>query len=136
MSVFAPFQANALGELIAEYYEEMSSGAQLLRVVIAAGALPVSKRLIGVPVVGTASDITNALSAIGLKYFPNLKIGRQVLGTNRVFGLAGRLNLVAGVGFLSYDVTSIVLSVPLSGDLTLGDRINEVILDPFFPEPP
>ena len=54
-----------------------------------------------------ASRHTNAISFFGLRAFPGLKIGRQVLGTNRVFGLLGRANAGAAVALAAYDVASI-----------------------------
>lgn len=49
------------------------------------------------------------MSYFGLKAFPGLKIGTQILGTNRVFGLLGRANLAVAAGLAAYDITSIAL---------------------------
>jgi RHS repeat-associated protein len=100
-----------------------------------AGAIPVSKILLGVPVVGNASSTTNVLSAVGHKYFRNqswTKLPRQIMGTNRVFGLAGRLNASLAVGFVTFDSTSAILRIRTSSGLTLGDRLNQSVLDPFM----
>jgi len=117
---------------VEDYYRNLSEYARDLRLLILAGALPVDKELAGLVRNIQSSRFTNALSHFGLKFMPNLKLGRQLLGTNRVFGLAGRLNLAAGVGLLSYDITSIVLSIQWSHTETVGDRLNETLLDAFM----
>jgi RHS repeat-associated protein len=75
------------------------------------GMAPLSKRWLGVPVAEGASEFTNPISYFGLKFFPGLKIGRQILGTNRVFGLIGRANIVLGTALLAYDAISIGVCV-------------------------
>jgi hypothetical protein len=81
---------------------------------VAAGALPVDKVAAGLPVLGDASESTNVISYLGFRLgqqYPllNVRFAKQLLGTTRLFGLLGRLNLVTGVGLLAYDVTSIGL---------------------------
>lgn len=76
------------------------------------GARPaINKAVNELPVVADASAYTNALSYFGLKQFRGLKIGTQILGTNRVFGLLGRANLALGAGLAAYDATSIGMCV-------------------------
>jgi RHS repeat-associated protein len=75
------------------------------------GMAPLSKAWLGVPVIEGASNYTNVISYLGLKTFPGLKIGRQILGTNRVFGLLGRANIVVGTALLAYDAISIGVCV-------------------------
>jgi hypothetical protein len=58
-----------------------------------------------------------------------------LLGSNRIFGIAGRANVLLATGLTSYDATSIVLSIPLNEQLTIGDKINQVLLDPIFTYP-
>jgi RHS repeat-associated protein len=82
-------------------------GSLSIRGASAALASTVSKTASGLPRAGGGSAYTNALSYFGLRQFPGLKIGTQILGTNRVFGLLGRANLALGVGLAAYDVTSI-----------------------------
>jgi hypothetical protein len=77
-----------------------------------AGALPISKRLIGVPVVGDASSFTNPISLAGHKYARGANLSSRVrlpgfTPTVRVFGLLGRVNVVGAVAFGAYDVYSI-----------------------------
>lgn len=80
------------------------------RGVVATGAIPISKAAIGVPILGGASAYTNALSYLGFRVPAlNIRFGSQILGTTRLFGLLGRLNLVVGVGLLAYDATSIAI---------------------------
>ena len=61
--------------------------------------------------VGNASRFTNALSAFGHYKFRGVNIPFRLVGTNRAFGAAGRLNLAAGAGVGAYDLTSVGLCV-------------------------
>jgi len=70
---------------------------------------PIPKRWVGLPVLPGASSFTNATSLIGFKLFPGLKLGTQILGTNRVFGLAGRASAIGGGVMLVYDASTIAL---------------------------
>ena len=83
----------------------------LLRTIVGINAIPVPKSGVGLPVLGGASSSTNLLSYVGMRFTSDPKLGTQVLGTNRLFGLLGRLNLALGVGLLSYDLMSIGLCV-------------------------
>ena len=85
-------------------------GAVAARAVVAVGAIPINKPVRGIKVLGGASQNTNVVSFYGSKVpGMNSKIGTQIVGTNRWFGLAGRLNLALGLGLLSYDITSVAL---------------------------
>ena len=55
-----------------------------------------------------ATEYTNLLSAFGFKN-PSIdvKITRNILGTTRVFGIAGRAMPFIGTGILVYDAGSI-----------------------------
>ena len=80
-----------------------------LNVASGAAATPISKSALGMRTMPGASQYTNAMSASGHVTGYNPKIGTQILGTNRVFGLLGRLNLVAYVGLTSYNVTQLAM---------------------------
>ena len=69
-----------------------------------AGAFPLYKPAIGLPVVGNASRFTNPISLAGLG---GPRISRAVICTTRVFGIVGRLNVVGAVAFGVYDAYSI-----------------------------
>jgi RHS repeat-associated protein len=79
------------------------------------GATPIPKPLLGYPVTRGASPVTNPISLAGEVITggdpKKGKIGRQILGTNRWAGLAGRLNLVAFAGLSAYDLTRIMQCV-------------------------
>ena len=83
----------------------------LLRTIVGINAIPIPKSGIGVPRLGGASANTNLLSRFGQGFTSDPKLGTQILGTNRVFGLLGRLNLALGVGLLTYDAVSIGLCI-------------------------
>lgn len=91
--------------------------AALLRAIVGINAIPIPKSAIGVPRLGGASANTNLLSRFGQGFTSDPKIGTQILGTNRIFGLLGRLNLALGVGLLTYDAVSI--------GLCINDCLNE-----------
>jgi hypothetical protein len=82
-------------------------GDLLARGAVAAGATPISKAALGLPVLPGASAYTNPISYFGFKVFPGARLPFQVLGTNRVFGALGRLNPWIGGGLLAYDTYSV-----------------------------
>ena len=100
----------------------------LLRTIVGINAIPIPKSGIGVPRLGGASANTNLLSRFGQRFTSNPKLGTQILGTNRLFGLLGRLNLALGVGLLTYDAISIGLCV--------NDCMNEESCDVNTPSNP
>lgn len=124
-----------LGSLIADYYRDVSDAGLVRRILVGVGAAPIPKRLFRIPVVGNASSVTNPISHFGLRVFPNLKSPVRLLGSNRVFGIAGRANILLATGLASYDATSILLSIPVNDELTIGDKLNQVLLDPLFTYP-
>ncbi len=77
------------------------------RGVVFGGALPLSKRALHIPIIGSSSRYTNPISYFGLKVFPGIKVGRQMLGSNRVFGVLGRANIYLAAALLTYDIISI-----------------------------
>ncbi len=74
-------------------------GSPITQGVIATGAIGsapiIPKRLVGLPVIGNASKTTNLISFAGHKIAPKAKIGRQILGSNRIFGVLGRATFPA-----------------------------------------
>ena len=70
-------------------------------------ATPLYKPWLNVPVIGNSSAFTNPVSYVGLRHFPGTKMGVRVLGTNRVFGLAGRANVFVAGGLALYDAVSV-----------------------------
>jgi RHS repeat-associated protein len=99
-----------------------------LRTIVGINAIPIPKSGIGVPRLGGASANTNLLSRFGQRFTSDPKLGTQILGTNRLFGLLGRLNLALGVGLLTYDAISISLCV--------NDCMNEESCDVNTPSNP
>ncbi len=83
-------------------------GALVTRGTVVAAMTPISKSLMGVPILPGASRFTNPISALGF-YLPSLdaRIGMRILGTTRIFGIAGRAVPFVGEAFLAYDVVSI-----------------------------
>lgn len=57
--------------------------------------------------VAGASTYTNPISYGGFKFFPEARLPFRVLGTNRIFGVLGRLNPWIGAGLLAYDAYNI-----------------------------
>jgi hypothetical protein len=110
-----PFGLNSVGTCLQNcILDHYGLSGLLTRGAVAAGALPVDKVAAGLPVLGKASESTNMISYLGFRLgqqYPllNVRFAKQLLGTTRLFGLLGRLNLVTGVGLLAYDVTSIGL---------------------------
>jgi len=80
-----------------------------LNVASGIAATPIPKSALGMRTMPGAGTHTNAISASGQVTGYNPKIGTQILGTNRVLGLLGRLNLVAYVGLMSYNVTQLAM---------------------------
>jgi hypothetical protein len=72
-------------------------------------ATPIPKSALNMRTMPGSSPYTNPISASGHVTGYNPKIGTNVLGTNRVFGLLGRLNLAAFVGLTSYNVTQLAM---------------------------
>jgi RHS repeat-associated protein len=103
-----------LGRCAAQHYgfgddgsAAVATASMLVRGGVGALALPLYKPWLGLPVLGNASRFTNPLSYAGLQRFPNLKVPFRLFRTNRLFGLLGRANLVVGLAFLTYDISSI-----------------------------
>lgn len=82
-----------------------------MRAVQVAGAVPIHKPSVGLPVLGNASKWTNAMSYLGHRSPFNLNVGRQILGSARLWGILGRANIITGLGFLAWDVGNIGLCV-------------------------
>ena len=72
---------------------------------------PIYKPLIGVPTLRGASKVTNFISAFGFFKYRGMKMPFRLLGSNRVFGVAGRATAVAGSGVFAYDITGISLCI-------------------------
>ena len=88
---------------------ETPTGLDFGRMVSEVGALPIPKRLVGVPVIGNSSTVTNAVSLIPHKLGIRLNTGTQILGSGRVFGVLGRANAVVGGVMLAWDAASIAI---------------------------
>ncbi|HEY0105571.1 MAG TPA: RHS repeat-associated core domain-containing protein, partial [Rhizomicrobium sp.] len=68
-----------------------------------AGAIPVSKRAVGVPILRGASPYTNVVSYAGFRFARGAMLPTRVLGTSRLFGLLGRINIPFSALFLTID---------------------------------
>jgi hypothetical protein len=75
------------------------------------GAAPVDKRAAGYAVAEGASPFTNLISHLGHKLAPGWKFGKQTLGSNRVFGVLGRANIVVAAGVGAFDATRAAMCV-------------------------
>ncbi|MCG8360295.1 MAG: RHS repeat-associated core domain-containing protein, partial [Kiloniellales bacterium] len=103
-----PFETTAYGECLKQCVVQHYGMSELIsRGAVAAGATPVYKPAIGLPVLSGASRYTNPISLIGHVTSTNPKLGTKVLGTGRVFGILGRANIVLGAGLLTYDTVAI-----------------------------
>lgn len=85
-----------------------------------AASIPLSKILLGRPVIGNASKYTNLVSELGTRFFPMAtlphksfaaKVAKNTFGTIRVFGIVGRAMPFVAVGLAVYDVISIGMCV-------------------------
>ena len=74
---------------------------------VATLSIPISKKALGIPVIGPSSKTTNILSYLGLKIAPNFRGPIRILGTNRIFGIAGRAVPYLGMAIATYDAASI-----------------------------
>jgi len=83
-----------------------AAGDQLgIRELLTALALtPIDKRF----VTPGASGYTNPISYIGHKLFRGAKLSFRVIGTNRIFGIAGRLVPPVAVALTVYDLARIM----------------------------
>jgi RHS repeat-associated protein len=88
---------------------ETPTGLDFGRMVSELGALPIPKRLVGVPVIGNSSKVTNAVSLVPHKLGIRLNTGTQIFGSGRVFGVLGRANAVVGGAMLAWDAASIAI---------------------------
>lgn len=80
------------------------------------GAIPIPKSWLGHFVPEGASRFTNLISEFGLRFYPRKSLrnmslaartAKAIFGTKRIFGLLGRANVVAFVGFAIFDVISL-----------------------------
>ena len=99
----ASVEPPSLGQCAAAHYDIESGALQAFLVT------PIPKAALGVPTMVGSSPFTNAISAIGHFLAPGLRMPFKVMGTSRVFGALGRIGVVAGVGMLAFDATSIGL---------------------------
>lgn len=88
---------------------ETPTGLDFGRMVSEIGALPIPKSLVGVPVIGNSSTVTNAISLIPHKLGIRANMSTRILGTTRVFGALGRANVFVGAGLLAWDAASIAI---------------------------
>jgi hypothetical protein len=80
----------------------------LVRGGVGLAATPIPKSLIGVPTLPGSSKFTNPLSYIGfLNPSLDVRLPVRILGTTRLFGIAGRAVPFIGEGLLLYDAASI-----------------------------
>ncbi len=103
----SPSLGSCLAKCTAEHY---GLGGLIGRGVVGAGAFPISKRRLGLPVIGGSSKYTNLWSLTGLKLGGPI-IGTKILGTKNVLRMIGRVNPWIGAGLLAYDAISIGLCV-------------------------
>lgn len=109
---FTPNQQQAIGDVITHCIaEQYGDSLAVVRGVIETANFPIYKPLLGVPTLKGASKVTNFISAFGLFKYQGLKMPFRLLGSNRVFGVAGRVSAVAGSGFAAYDITGISLCI-------------------------
>lgn len=78
---------------------------------VGAGLIPVPKRAVGLSVAKGASESTNVVSYAGHKLFRGANLPFKVLGTNRVFGIAGRASPWVAAALAGYDIYKIANSV-------------------------
>jgi RHS repeat-associated protein len=78
---------------------------------VAAGIIPVSKAAVGLPITPGASRFTNVVSYLGHELFPGANLPFKLLGTNRIFGIAGRASPYATAALLAYDIYKIAEKV-------------------------
>ncbi|MEC4896300.1 MAG: hypothetical protein SAL07_08290 [Oscillatoria sp. PMC 1051.18] len=89
-------------EQILDCLEKYSSRDAVIRFFIYGGALPIPKRLINVPIIGSSSRLTNPLSLLGFA-FRGLRLPFRVFGTPNTFRALGRANAILARGLLVYD---------------------------------
>ncbi|NOY85525.1 MAG: hypothetical protein GXO96_12030 [Nitrospirae bacterium] len=103
--------AEELWDCIKEHY-----GLNILTGVTSVGAIPIPKPWLGHFIPKGASYFTNPISEFGFRFYPRkglrykslaAKTAKAVFGTKRVFGLLGRANAVAFVGFAVFDIISL-----------------------------
>jgi RHS repeat-associated protein len=88
--------------------EHYGYGDVALRGGVAALATPIPKRWLDVPILPGASHFSNPLSVFGHLIPPiNYRLSTRILGTTRVFAIAGRSVPYVGGALLVYDATAI-----------------------------
>jgi hypothetical protein len=83
---------------------------------LAVAGMPISKKMLGHPVVERSSQYTNLTSHFGNKFFPRKvlasptllsTLAKRTTGTIRVFGIIGRVSPIMAIGFAIYDIYSL-----------------------------
>jgi hypothetical protein len=80
----------------------------IAELVTALALTPIPKRAVGLPVARGASEFTNPVSYVGHKLFRGANLSFKILGTNRVFGIAGRFVPYVGAAIAVKDVAQII----------------------------
>jgi len=78
---------------------------------VSAGLIPVPKAQVGLTVTEGASKSTNVTSYVGHKLFRGANLPFKVLGTNRLFGIAGRASPWIAAAMAGYDIYRIAEKV-------------------------
>ncbi len=74
---------------------------------VAVGLIPVSKSAAKLPITAGASEYTSVVSYVGHTLFRGANLPFRILGTNRIFGIAGRASPYIGAALIGYDVYKI-----------------------------
>ena len=74
------------------------------RGVMVLGALPLPKKMLGLPTLPEASTVTNPLSYLGHRCFPKARLAVRLFGTTRIFGMLGRVNVLVCGAWIVYDI--------------------------------
>lgn len=83
----------------------------IAELMVGTGLLPVPKKLARLLVTPGASDRTNVVSYGGHLLFRGANLPYKVLGTNRIFGIVGRANILVAGGLAAYDIHQIANKV-------------------------
>jgi RHS repeat-associated protein len=100
-----------LNQGVIEWLENYAPHDYVIRFLVYGGALPIPKKLLGLPTLPGTSKLTNPISFLGLKYFRGTRLPQRVFGSPSAARAVGRANVILATGLLIYDTFSLASSL-------------------------
>jgi len=101
-----------INDQISRHLEQYTTPEIVFRFLVYGGAIPIPKRVIGVPVIGNSSRLTNPMSLLALTFRGSVpRLPFRIMGTTNSLRAMGRLNSFLAPALLVYDIASLVNSL-------------------------